>query len=175
MAEARPPLSDGRLTVQGAAMTRVIHGWGPAATLALCLFGGAAQAQTLERSYYVLDVLDDLRQEIAWRQRDAPSGEGRKAYFVEMNYLAPGGVRDMPVAMANGTDDTLTVVGYCDQDCDGLRLSVYEDGRLIDSADHHARTAVTFNRVGARAYVVRAEMTDCDATLCFFAMGAFQR
>lgn len=157
-------------------MMRSVHGWGPAATLALFLCGaGAAAAQTHDRSYYVLDVMDDLRHEIAWRQRDAPSHEGRNAYFAELNYLAPGGVRDLPIAAANGTDDTLTVVGYCDQDCDGLRLSVYEDGRLIDSADHHSRTVVTFNRVGNRAYAVRVEMIDCDAALCFFAMGAFQR
>lgn len=157
-------------------MKRLIHGWGPAATLALFLCGaGAAAAQDPERSYYVLDVMDDLRQEIAWRQRDAPRSEGRKAYFAEVNYLAPGGVRDLPVATAGGSDDVLTAVGYCDQDCDGLRLSVYEDGRLIDSRDHHDRTAVTFNRMGGRNYSVRVEMTDCDATLCFFAVGVFQR
>ena len=156
-------------------MKRPIHGWGPAATLALFLFGGAAKAQDQDRSYYVLDVMDDLRHEIAWRQRDAPAAEARRAYFVEVNHLAPGGMRDLPIATVGGTDDTVTVVGYCDQDCDGLRLSVYEDGRLIDSADHHARTVVTFNRGGTRAYAVRVEMIDCDAALCFFAMGAFQR
>ena len=156
-------------------MTTSMHRWGPAATLALCLLAGGAQAQTPERSYYVLDVLDDLRHEIAWRQRDAPQHEGRESYYAEMNYLAPGGMRDLPIATAGGADKVLTAVGYCDQDCDGLRLSIYEDGRLIASDEDHNRTAVTFTRLGSRNYTVRVEMTDCDANLCFYAMGAFER
>jgi hypothetical protein len=156
-------------------MTKMIHGWGPAAALALFLCAGGAAAQDHERSYYVLDVMDDLRQEIAWRQRDAPSNEGGRAYYAEMSFLAPAGMRDVVVSRPESEDTVLSVVAYCDQDCDALRLTVFEDLAQIDTRDGRDRVAVTFDHRRGHTYTVRIGMEDCDADICFFALGAFQR
>lgn len=125
------------------------------------------------RSDYTLEILDLLRHELVWRERQATPSEGSRLYFAELSLLVPGGQRDVPIGGVGQTGPA-TLIAFCDVDCGDIVVTVIsESGAQLGVSRSGGRsTDVTFQRDGAQSYFARVSIPDCGASYCFYTLGA---
>jgi hypothetical protein len=125
------------------------------------------------RSDYTLEVLDLLRHELVWRERQAAPGEGHLLYFADLSLVSPDSHRDISIA-GTGQSGVITLVAFCDVDCRDIILTVLDEagGQVAVSQSDGRSTEVTFQRSPARSYYARITVPGCRAAYCFYSLGA---
>ncbi|HYD86394.1 MAG TPA: hypothetical protein VEA80_02865 [Vitreimonas sp.] len=148
-----------------------MRGWIIAAVAAAVMAtAGAAQAQV---SAKVVSMLEQLAQETVRRETDRPAGEGHTYYQGEVGSLNDDEERVSP--LIGDWQGTVTVSGFCDQNCTDLDLYVIdEDGNTVASdASVDASPTVTFGALEGRTYRLRAKMYTCAQNPCYYGVGAY--
>ncbi|MGE3250855.1 MAG: hypothetical protein AB7J28_05155 [Hyphomonadaceae bacterium] len=134
----------------------------------------AANAQAI--SSYVFEVMDQLRANVGWRERNAPANEGHLYYHGEIGSLNDNAERQSSVGdLASAR--YVTFVGFCDRDCSDLDLFVVDHNGNIVAQDVAVDTTpvVTFRPQQGSSYDIRVRMYQCNQEPCFYSVGGFYR
>ena len=139
-------------------------------TLAVMAFTGPVQAQVSGRIELLFEA---ITQETARRERDQPAGQGHVYSHGEVGALSAGEERSS--ALIGDRGGAVTVVGFCDEACRDLDVSVVNQHGMVVAAEYAVdpRPVVTFAALPGYSYTLKVRMSGCAQNPCYYGASSY--
>ena len=146
------------------------------ALLAAAMLGvAAAPASAQSISQQSTQLLNQLRNEIASRESNAPANEGNQLLNAEVATLAQSETRTTHLLANWG--GIITISGYCATGCGDLDIAILDantGAEIMTNATSDATPFVTFQSLETGDYNLRVTMYNC-ADKCLYVTASYWR